>query len=1179
MKKLLAFLMFLFFSLIVLCQNKVRTVIELKNNWYTKFYDSLNKITDNLISDDNVFYNWQKVTIPHNYDQYYGYRRMKHGNLHGYALYKNVFFIDEKHKYKRIFVFFEGVGSYAQVWINGKNAGFHSGGKTTFTLDITKYVKFGDNNILTVRADHPSNINDLPWVCGGCSDAWGFSEGSQPLGIFRPVSLIITNDLKIEPFGIHIWNDTTINKNKANVYIKTEIKNYSNKKRKFSLLINIISNDNKIVTFKKYNLELNSYQSVDFGPYDIEVLKPLLWYPHRPYLYKIKVEIYENNKIVDEDSVFYGIRKIIWPDLRKSLEKRLFINDSPVFINGTCEYEHLMGKSHSFSDLQIKARVMQILSAGFNAFRDAHQPHNLRYQKYWDSLGILWWPQFSAHIWFDNDDYKRNFKNLLVEWVKERRNCPSLFLWGLQNESILPDYFAKECVELIRQLDPTASIQRKITTCNGGYGTDWNVIQNWSGTYGGNPFNYDTELKNQLLNGEYGAWRSIDFHTEGYFNEKSSWSEDRMCHLMELKIRLAESVRDSAIGHFQWLFASHENPGRIQNGEGLREIDRLGPINYKGLFTIWGEPLDVYYLFRSIYTSKFKDPVVYIVSQTWPERWITPGFKDSILVFSNCDSVVLYNDYKNCYVGGRKRNSNNFYFQWDSIFINYGLLYAEGYIDGKVATTDMILLNHLPLPPMYNRFKKDEVSVNKPDHYINYIYRVNCGGPDFIDEYGNLWMADQPLSNESQWGSHSWSQEFNLPWNYGSQRRIFNDIKGTRDLKLFQSFRYVNENFYYYFSLPDTGMYIVELYFIEPWYGKNNLYCKDWRVFDIAINDSIVENKLDIWKETGYSSLLKKVYHIKVNKNKFLKILFPNVYSGQAIISAIAIGTVKKFSNFKQMANSEIIKNLIIKDTLLIKYIKLEKFADKGDVFFSDCSYKIVNMSPLLYGKEWLKFPFIIKGKSDSLIYLEFKDKCDVFVAIPEYYSLPEWLKSYLSTNLNLKTDFVLNNKPVSFNVYYKRFDKENKLVVNSVDCYAVFIVPVNQLYGSAVDQRPEKKYAIDSLFFENNKFEKLIIDSNDVLKPVKENAKISFIYKTGLGDGYNLRIRYKNIINEMTKINIKITDLNSQVIHDYTYFLPIKRDFQSFIIENINLNAGIYNFEITFEKSNSLYLNLISIQ
>ena len=91
--------------------------------------------------------------------------------------------------------------------------------------------------------------------------------------------------------------------------------------------------------------------------------------------------------------------------------------------------------------------------------------------------------------------FRDNFKTLLREWVIERRNSPSVILWGLQNESKLPKDFAEECTELIRSLDPTASSQRLVTTCNGGEGTDWNVPQNWTGTYGGNPNTYNERCK------------------------------------------------------------------------------------------------------------------------------------------------------------------------------------------------------------------------------------------------------------------------------------------------------------------------------------------------------------------------------------------------------------------------------------------------------------------------------------------------------------------------------------------------------------------------------------------------------------------------------------------------------------------------------------------------------------
>ncbi len=201
------------------------------------------------------------------------------------------------------------------------------------------------------------------------------------------------------------------------------------------------------------------------------------------------------------------------------------------------------------------------------------------------------------------------------------------------------------------KLDPTASSQRLVTTCNGGTGTDWDVPQNWTGTYGGDPGTYASDVKKQVLIGEYGAWRTIDLHTEGGFVQNGILSEDRMTQLMEQKVRLAESVKDSSAGQFFWLLTSHDNPGRVQGGEGLRELDRVGPVNYKGLLTPWEEPLDVFYMFRSNYAPKEKEPMVYIVSHTWPDRWIKPGIKDSIIVYSNCDEVELFNDIDNTIIG------------------------------------------------------------------------------------------------------------------------------------------------------------------------------------------------------------------------------------------------------------------------------------------------------------------------------------------------------------------------------------------------------------------------------------------------------------------------------------------------------------------------------------------------
>ncbi|RYZ13560.1 MAG: glycoside hydrolase family 2, partial [Sphingobacteriales bacterium] len=445
---------------------------------------------------------------------------------------------------KRFFLYFEGVGSYAAVYLNNKYAGSHAGGRTTFTLDITRLIKTdGSQNQLEVRANHPANIKDLPWVCGGCSDERGFSEGSQPLGIFRPVQLVVTNDVRIQPFGVHAWADV---QEKATLHINATIKNYSTVTKNINITHQLLDAGRKLVAQVSQSKKLNAGDSIELSAKDITVSKPTLWSDKSPYLYSIESIITENGKTIDRLTTAFGFRTINF----KTASNQFTLNGKPVFINGIA--------------------MKWITSAGFNGFRDGHQPHNLLYGSICNRQGILWWTQLSAHVWYDTKEFRDNFKTLLREWVIERRNDPAVILWGLQNESKIPKAFAEECTALIRSLDPTASSQRLVTTCNGGEGTDWDVPQNWTGTYGGNPAEYGKDLKRQVLIGEYGAWRTLDLHTEGGFRQNGVLSEDRMRQLMEQKIRLAESVKDSVAGQFFWLLTSHDNPGRVQGGVIMR---------------------------------------------------------------------------------------------------------------------------------------------------------------------------------------------------------------------------------------------------------------------------------------------------------------------------------------------------------------------------------------------------------------------------------------------------------------------------------------------------------------------------------------------------------------------------------------------------------------------------------
>lgn len=791
-----------------------RQIMSLNQDWQVSFGKTSE---DSITKKMGTF----RVNVPNNLDDYYGYRQLKHGNLHGTATYEKHFSV-HKQTGKRYFLQLEGVGTFATVKVNRKSYPKELVGRTSFMLDISDALREGDNT-LNIKVEHPAMQTNNPWPCGGCSSEWGFSEGSQPFGIFRPVSLIETDEVRVEPFGVHVWNNEVCD----SVFVDTEVKNYSDHEQTIEVISKLALSSGKTAFRRAGKITLKAGET-QVVRHQAKVSDAHLWGITDPYLYTLSSIIKREGKIIDDVATPFGIRSISWPVLRQKqaalrgdsaqMDKkdgRFYLNGSPVFINGTCDYEHLFGQSHAFSHEQIASRVKMMRQAGFNAFREAHQPHNLYYQQLLDEQGMLFWSQFSAHVWYDTSAFRKNFKRLLRRWIKERRNSPSVILWGIQNESVMPKDFTEECAAIIREMDPTAQTMRAITTCNGGEGSDWNVIQNWSGTYGGTADKYDQELKqpNQLLNGEYGAWRTLGFrssdaeklHAGDAKALSKAYTEDAFVSLLSKKAMLAESAKDSVCGHFQWLFVSHENPGRVQPDEAYRRIDKVGPFNYKGLLTPWEQPTEGFYWYRNHYTKVQPDT-------------LTPTAAD------------------------RNRDL---------------LKPAEGY---------------------------------------TYLYRVNCGGDAVTDSYGSEWEQDDSVY------SHSWAERFGMNPFTASQGHITSRIHGLKsssaasqhaaahDAKLFQYFRWGRHALNYQFAVPD-GEYRVELYFAEPWLGKHEgagIDCEGERIFDVAINDSVVVDDLDLWAEAGFAGACKKVVDVKV-KGGLLTVSFPEVKVGEAIISAIAI--------------------------------------------------------------------------------------------------------------------------------------------------------------------------------------------------------------------------------------------------------------------------------------------------
>src|SRR5690606_6504665 len=432
-----------------------------------------------------------------------------------------------------------------------------------------------------------------------------------------------------------------------------------------------------------------------------------------------------------------------------------------------------------------------------------------------------------------------------------------------------------------------------------------------------------------------------------------------------------------------------------------RDLDKIGPVNYKGLLTPWGEPTDAYYMYRAHYSDKKNDPMVHIASHTWPNRWLEPGVKDAIRIFSNCEEVELFNDLENISLGVQKHPGFGKPFEFNGVDIQYNVLYAEGRNDGKTVVRDTIVLFNLPQSPNFEQMRDTGSTLLKGKKGLHYLYRVNSGGSDYTDTFDQYWMADQPYTTEAGWGSTSWADNFDdISSTFASQRRIFDPIKGVADWALFQTFRYGLDQLVYRFDVPD-GIYHVELYFAEPWIGGAGL--KDGaarRLFDVAINDVIQEKDMDIWKEVGHDTALKRVYQVAVQGGE-LKIHFPHVAAGQAVIHGIAIASAdaqpengKKFTHF----------NVEIKSGTTPE---IERWMDIGQTYDSVQQLSFHKLPGYLYGSDY----FSLDNANEDMT-LVFRRPTNLYL-----------LSNVEQSGYEFMGDSVVNNKGTYYQVYRKVLD------------------------------------------------------------------------------------------------------------------------------------------------------------
>ena len=112
-------------------------------------------------------------------------------NYQGPVWYRKTFTAPEKLKGRRNTLYFEGIMGKSEVWVNGEKAAEHFGGYLPVIVNLDKWLKPGQKNVIVVKAD---NSNDGSYPPGKPQESLDFAYFG---GIYRDVYLISTGPVYI----------------------------------------------------------------------------------------------------------------------------------------------------------------------------------------------------------------------------------------------------------------------------------------------------------------------------------------------------------------------------------------------------------------------------------------------------------------------------------------------------------------------------------------------------------------------------------------------------------------------------------------------------------------------------------------------------------------------------------------------------------------------------------------------------------------------------------------------------------------------------------------------------------------------------------------------------------------------------------------------------------------------
>ena len=522
--------------------------------------------------------------IPYNYIDCQDYQML--------CGYKKSFFVPEDWQGKRILLRFDGAAHDATVYCNSKLAAHHACGYTAFTADLTEFLKFGQENTVTVRLDTRENLNIPPfgfvidYLCYG--------------GLYRDVELEVRN-------STYIKNVLIENTGLRDISVSIDT---SGKLKVGKLVTEVIDADGKVAA------------SAMGAKFKLTVPDGKLWSPDNPYLYTLKAKIVDGDTVLDEKSYRFGLRTA------KFENDGFYLNGKKMKLRGLNRHQsfaytgYAMPKSMQRLDADILKNEL-----GVNAVRTSHYPQSQHFIDRCDELGLLVFTEIPGWQHIGNDAWKDQAVENTREMVMQYMHHPSIILWGVRiNESQDDDVLYKRTNAVAHELD------RSRQTSGVRYIEKSSLLED---VYAFNDFSHSgnnagLKAKNSVTSNKRRPYLVSECNGHMFPTKAFDDERHRLSHaLRHAKVLDAMYAADDICGIFPWCMFDYNTHKDFGSGDG---------VCYHGVMDMFRNPK----LAAAVYASQSEENPCCVVSSSMDIGEHPAGDIGSVYVFTNADSVRLF---------------------------------------------------------------------------------------------------------------------------------------------------------------------------------------------------------------------------------------------------------------------------------------------------------------------------------------------------------------------------------------------------------------------------------------------------------------------------------------------------------------------------------------------------------